>query len=172
MIPEGKYRGRGIETEAALTSSKEKGTPAVSVVVEIIDGEHAGQRLRWDGWLTDGAAQRTLESLRHMGWRGDMLDDLAGVGDNEVQVVIEHESNQEGKAFARIRWINRLGGASINEEAKMAKEAAKGLAQRFAAMARGTRSGPAAKPGAQAAQRPTTRREPTPDTFDEDSIPF
>lgn len=174
MIPEGKYRAKG--REGQLSQSANKGTPCVQVVLEITEeGEHTGERMRWDGWLTDNTAQRTLESLRHLGWETDDLGDLSGITTNEVQIVVEHEWNEEKqKSYPRVKWLNRLGGgAKLNDEAKLDGVAAKALSQRFAAMARGTRVAAASKPAAQPrpqAQRP--RREQPADTFVDDDIPF
>lgn len=171
MIPEGKYKAKGVEGQ--LSQSEKKGTPCVQVVLEISDGEHAGERMRWDGWLTDGTAQRTLESLRHLGWESDELTDLRGIATNEVQIVVEHEWNEEKqKSYPRVKWINRLGGARLNEEARLDGVAAKALSQRFAAMARGTRLAAGQKqatPGR--GPNRTTREQPT-DTFVDDDIPF
>ena len=102
MIPAGKYTARGVEGQ--LTTSQEKGTPCVQVLVRITQGEHEGETLRWDGWLTDATEQRTLESLRYLGWSTDMLDDLRGIDANEVQIVVEHESYEKDgqtKTFPR-----------------------------------------------------------------------
>lgn len=183
MIAEGKYNAKGIE--GALTTSKEKGTPAVQVILEIAEGEHAGERMRWDGWLTDATSQRTLESLRYLGWHGDMLTDLTGITENVVQIVVEHESrevNGEHKTFPRVKWINRIGGgAKISDEARMPSQAANALAQRFRAQARGiaaATAGPSKPAAAKPATRPNGARptrdpgaEKAPD-FGDDDIPF
>ena len=140
MIPEGKYKARGIEGQ--LATSANKGTPVVQVIVEITeDGEQRGERMRWDGWLTDATTQRTMESLRYLGWETDDLDDLRGIDANEVQIVVEHEWNEEKQRnYPRVKWINRLGGgAKLNAESKLEGSAAKNLAARFREQARGSR---------------------------------
>lgn len=175
MIPEGKYKVRGVE--GALVAVGQNNTEAVQVIVEIAqDGPHKGERYRWDGWLTEKTAQRTLESLRHLGWKTDMLDDLAGIQDKEAVAVIEHETNErDGKVYPRVQWINGVG-ASIKEEQRVNGAGAKALAQRFAAMARGTRAG-ATSSGAVAA--PNSGRQPAKpaadprgDDWNDDNIPF
>lgn len=156
MINEGKHRVRA--AEGALTT-KQTGAIGVDVIVEIVDGEHAGSRLRWYGHLVnrDGTnseyAQRVIESLRYLGWRTDDLSDLSGLGEVEAIAVVEHKTNSEGKTFAEIRWINALsGGAKISDEQRVNGTAAKQLGQRFAALARGVpKSGGAASTGARPA---------------------
>jgi hypothetical protein len=161
MIPEGKYFAKGIA--AQLTSSSEKGTPGVQVIVEIIEGEHAGERLRWDGWLTEKTEQRTLESLRTLGWSTDMLDDLQGIGATECSIIVEHEQGTDGKNYARVQWINKIGGAKLKEDQKMSASAAKQLAQRFQSKARGI-----AKSGATPAKAPAKPAEKSADPGFED----
>ena len=179
MITEGKHTARGVE--GALTQSKEKGTPGVQVILEVAEGEHAGTRIRWDGWLTDETSQRTLESLRHLGWTGDMLTDLSGIDANIVQIVVEHEQkdiNGEIKTFPRVRWVNRLGGgAKISDEARMPDASAKALAQRFRAMARGVPVAPRSqaaptKPAAASAPRPANGAKPAASTTFSDGQPL
>lgn len=198
MIAEGKYKGRGVLGEngkplAQLSKSKDKGTPGVQVIVEITEGEHAGLRLRWDGWLTDGgptggAAQRTLESLRHLGWQGELLTDLTGIDQNLVEIVVEHETRDvddngeiKSKKFARAVWINRIGGgAKINDEARMGDTDAKALAQRFRSLARGVPAsgGPKAPPSTSKQTKPAgngsapQHAPDAPDPTDDDGIPF
>ena len=169
MIPEGKYKVRGVE--GALCAVGQNDTEAVQVIVEIQDGEHKGERYRWDGWLTEKTAQRTLESLRHLGWETDRLDDLRGIDSKDAVAVIEHETNeQNGKTYARVQWINGVG-AGIKEEQKVDRVAAKALADRFAAMARGTRVG-AANARKPDAAPPSSRAKAPPADFGDDDIPF
>lgn len=184
MIPQGKYNAKGVE--GSIVQSK-TGTPGVSVIVEIVDGEHAGSRMRWDGWLTDGqmgqstVAQRTVESLRYLGWSTDDLDNLEGITTNVVQIVVGHEErdvNGEMKTFARVNWINKLGGgAKISDEARVHGAAAKAISQRFRAIARGVAKVAANSPRPQTppARRATTSapaHAPDAPDFGDDDIPF
>ena len=170
MIPEGKYKCRGVE--GALVTVGQNNTEAVQVIVEITqDGPHKGDRLRWDGWLTDKTAQRTMESLRHLGWETDRLDDLRGLGTREAVAVIEHEE-KDGKKYARVQWINSAtGGARISEEQKVSSVEAKAMADRFAAMARGTRA-KSAGPTTTGNAAPPATKAPPPQGFADDDIPF
>lgn len=173
MIAVGKHKARAVE--GALVEVGDKQTPAVSVIFEIIDGDSAGDRIKWDGWLTEKTTDRTMESLRYCGWSTDMLDDLRGISDNEVQLVIEPEVNErDGKTYPRVKWVNRLGGgASINDLQKVAGAAARTLAQRFAAAARGSREKAPTRPAQNGSARQPSRRvveEESP--FDPSDVPF
>lgn len=167
MIAEGYYTGRGIKGQ--LAESGDKRTPKVEVLVEIADdGEHQGARLRWDGWLTDAAAPRTLESLRHLGWQGEMLTDLAGIDANLVQLKIVHEEYEdkqtgEIKKSARVAFINRLGGGAAlsGDENRLEGKAAASLALRFRALARGIpATGGARAPAPSSARTQTQQPRP------------
>ena len=172
MIAEGRYKVRGVE--GALVAVGQNHTEAVQVIVEIVqEGPNKGERYRWDGWLTDKAAQRTLESLRHLGWATDRLDDLAGIDGKEAIAVIAHETNEkDGKVYARVQWINGVG-AGIKDEARVGGVAAKALADRFSAMARGTRAAGAttAVMARGAPPKATPPKGAAPD-FSDDDIPF
>ena len=181
MIAAGKHKARAVE--GALVEVGDKQTPAVSVIFEIIDGDAAGDRIKWDGWLTEKTADRTMESLRYCGWNTDMLDDLAGVTDNEVSLTIEPEVNErDGKTYARVKWVNRVGGgASINDMQRVAGASAKALAQRFAAAARGSRDAvkkpqaPQGGAGRSWESRAPSRGRPSqdePSPFEPDDVPF
>jgi len=183
ILPKGKYQARGVEGAAVVAKS---GTEGISVIVEIVEGEHARRRLRWDGWLTEKTSQRTIESLRHMGWQGDMLDDLRGIDANIVEIVVDHEEREiegELKVFPKVEWVNRIGGgAKISDEARMPANAARSLAERFAAQARGVKaaspapgSKPAAPTSAPAAPRNgggAPKHAPDAPDFGDDDIPF
>lgn len=174
MIPAGKHNARGLmgtddATRPGLVEAK-TGNPGVSVIVVVEGGDHDGTRLRWDGWLTDTqmgdstVAQRTIESLRYMGWQGELLTDLTGIDANLVQIVVEHETrdiNGEMKTFPKVVWVNRLGGGSkIANEARVQGNAANQLAQRFRSLARGV---PVSVQGAAPrAAAPTTRQPSQP----------
>lgn len=106
-IPDGKYRGKAKSGVPQLIESA-KGTPGVAVEMVFTAPEMAGALLGWTGWLSDGAFDRTVESLRHMGWTGTDLDQITGLDTNEVELVVQAEE-YEGKKYPRIQFINRIG---------------------------------------------------------------
>lgn len=109
MIPEGQYTATCIDKQFGTTSTGKK---QVVLRFRIDSGEHAGQELNWYGYFTDRTWERTLESLRYCGFKGDNLDQL-GPLDQQVSIVVGH-NEYEGKTSARVDWINRLGEGSIS----------------------------------------------------------
>jgi hypothetical protein len=99
------------------------GKPQVVVNFEILEGPDAGRRIAWFGYFTEKTVQRTVESLRYCGFKGD---DLAGavtqVLDQEVQIVVAHEE-YDGKVTARVNWVNRAGGDGFRMEKTMGRTA-------------------------------------------------
>lgn len=100
MIPAGTYRA--IADSATLTETK-TGKEFIAVEFRITEGEMAGEVVPWAGWLTEKAEDRTLSSLRAMGWGGDILD-LSGL-DNAVDVVVKHEE-YNGNTSAKVAFVN------------------------------------------------------------------
>lgn len=140
MIPEGRYKARGIEGALGTTS---KNNPQVAVLVEITEGEYAGQQRTWYGHFTDKTEERTLESLRHLGWETDDLTDLRGIDANEVSIIIGHEEDErDGTMRERVRWINS-GGSGLAMKERMDDAAARAFAARMkgAAVASRQKSG-------------------------------
>ncbi len=99
--------------------SKEKGTPQVAVVFEILRGPFAGQRITWMGYFTEKSQERTLKALRICGFEGDDLDKFTDQRPtNEAAIVVEVET-YEGKPRAKVAWVNdpTFGGGMKMENA-------------------------------------------------------
>lgn len=94
------------------------GTPQVAVEFEILnpDAPAEDRRLTWYGYLSDATFDRTIESLRHCGWTGDDLSEIAegrgGLDANEVSLTVEDEEYQ-GQLHAKVQWVNRGGGLAV-----------------------------------------------------------
>jgi hypothetical protein len=163
MLNPGTYRGAAVEAALSTTS---RGTPQVAVRLRLVDPP--GQTITWYGFLTDAAIDRTVESLRHMGWQGtDVRDFLAERPlpegfDQEVEIVVEHEE-YEGKTQARVKWINSGGGLAVKNaltEQEADAFAAK-MSRHIAALDRAAgRTSATAKPGA--ARGTTSAQNPFP----------
>lgn len=70
------------------------------------------------GFFTEATTERTIESLRYLGFEGDDLTQLVGLDKNEVELVIEDEEyTKEGEEqptlYTRVQWINQVRGPSV-----------------------------------------------------------
>jgi hypothetical protein len=135
LVAAGHYRAVAVltttpdgETFAQFGETK-NGNPQVVVNFEILDGPEAGRRIAWFGYFTEKTAQRTVESLRYCGFKGnDLSAAVTQPLDQEVQIVIDHEE-YNGKTSAKVQWVNRGGGDGFRLEKPMDR---RGL-ERFAA---------------------------------------
>lgn len=126
------------ELACQFGKSKEKLTPFIAVCCEILSGPDAGQKITWWGYFSDNAGasgktvtDRTLESLRHMGFKGDDLDKFADQRpDIEFQIIVDHEV-YDGKTRAKVQWVNSGSSRGIAIEAPMDKKELGLFAARF-----------------------------------------
>ena len=114
MIAKGTYRAIPVDACLGKTGT---GKEPIAIMFELAD--ESRERIPWYGYFTDATFDRTIESLRHLGWHGADLSDFAlglpeGV-DTEVEIVIDHEADQEGVDRARVRWINSGRGIAVKE---------------------------------------------------------
>jgi hypothetical protein len=152
LIPEGYYEAVAVETtddqgvcayaRLALTKGGGKQVAAHFKILNPPEGFSAGFPLPWYGAFTatmvgdsgKSVAQRTCESLRHMGLKGDDLTECESQPlDQIVSVKVEH-NEWEGKTRARIAFVNPVGGGTIKLNNPM-PEIEK---RKFAAMMKGS----------------------------------
>lgn len=143
MLDKGYYRARALGGEFGYSSKK--GTEQVAVEFEILDESHQGERITWIGFFTDKTTERTMESLRICGWKTDDVTDLQGITDNEVQLVIDHETF-EGKERAKVQWVNRPS-SGFQMKSTMNADQKKAFAQRMKGAAVKSRQAAAAPNG-------------------------
>src|SRR5258708_27052601 len=126
-ISEGRYRGFLENPE--LAESAKKGTPCIKATARIADpvaGDSNNSRIEWEGWLTEGTAERTIQSMIYAGCTfpakpGETepnLDDFAGCGSREVELQIEIEGytpepsdtnpNPRTTKRPRVAFVNRV----------------------------------------------------------------
>lgn len=105
MIPAGRYVGRAMAWDLG---SSTRGSDYICLRFEIMEGPEAGRSIRWNGYCTEKAIDRTMRTLRICGWKSDNIENLEGVQDNLVELVIDHRVSQDGKPFAEIKWVNSL----------------------------------------------------------------
>lgn len=109
MISKQTVAAKAVEWD--FTTSGEKKTENVVVTLEIQDGPDKGQKITWRGYLTEGTWERTVQSLRYMGWTGDDLANISALP-TAVDIVIDHET-YNGKTRAKVQWVNKQGGTGI-----------------------------------------------------------
>ena len=122
-IADGTYAARA-KTWALGESSK--GTEQIEVSFEL--QTEAGGFIKWYGYFSEKAAARTIESLRIMGWAGTDLNDLTGLDNNEVEIVVASEV-YDGKIKQKVQWVNKPGGVGL--ERQLSPEKAKAFAARM-----------------------------------------
>ncbi len=120
MIAEGEYR---VTPGVAFIDNTSKGTYFVGVPFTAEE-----ERIIWRGWLSEKTMERTLKSLKLMGWTGtDPFTDLRGIGSRDVQIVIRHEE-YEGKVRAAVAFVNSIRKKPVAPPAHLVE-----LAKRIAA---------------------------------------
>lgn len=184
MIEEGKYRA--VATSAALGTST-GGTEQIGIMFQVTQGEYAGSGVGYRGFFTDKTFERTIESLRYAGWTGNDLSVFTECDEaacqrllpNEVEIVVEHEAptTPDGKMYARVKWVNKLGSGVVSMKNKMDASAARSFAERMRGacaavpVATGTpqtqRQAPPKSNGTQARPSQNRRDEPPPGFFDD-----
>jgi hypothetical protein len=124
MISKGRHRALVRAAEDGIQVVPEDGQKAgyVAVCFDLSDPNdgYYGWSITAFLYLTDKTIDRTVESLRHMGWGSDDLADLPGLAAagqlaTEVELVIDHEE-WEGKWRAKVKWVNRVGGGTVKLE--------------------------------------------------------
>jgi hypothetical protein len=166
MIAKGTYRAMPVGAALGKTGT---GKEQIAIMFELAD--ESGQRIPWYGYFTDATFDRTIESLRHLGWQGADLGDFAqGLPESvnqEVEIVIDHEADQEGVERARVRWINSGRGIAVKE--RLDDQAARS----FGARMRSRVAALQASKGQNGASR-TTAQKSTPAVAmpGEDEVPF
>jgi hypothetical protein len=155
----GKYTAKLSSFDFGTTK---KGTEHIVCIFDVVGGDCDGEQVYWYGYFSEKAAERTIESLRHMGWKGDDLSEITLEEiQGEVQIVVE--TNTYRDTCLRVSWVNpaQVGGkvAVKNAMDPMAKKA---FAERMRGMCMSS------KP----ARKPAQSRQATVDYPPDDDIPF
>lgn len=122
----------------------DNGKEQIEIVFQILEGPFQGKSIHAFLYFTEGALDRTLESMRHCGWASDSLAEIDDLGNNEVEIVIEEEEYQ-GKWRDKVKWVNRRGRLLMKNPMSQSQKAA------FAARLRGKTVASKQKYGAQPA---------------------
>ena len=144
-VAEGTYVAFPVKSEFGFTNG---GKEQVRVDFEISEGEFTNYTLPWFGYFTDKTRTRTLETLRLLGWRGNDLTKLDGIGTRKVEIVVEDDTYQ-GKTKPKIQYVNPLGGGTRSKSV-MSPEQLRAFADKMRAVAQGVNELPAPErePGA------------------------
>lgn len=149
------------------------GTPSVAVLFE--STQEVGMRITWDGYLTDAALERTLASLRILGWDSDAhdgrIETLHGTDllkGNEAEIVVELEDYQ-GQSRPKVKWVNEVGGGGLGDGMATddVMEFSASLRQRVLSASKptpNTKPGPAKQPVGANARKPLSQPD--------DELPF
>lgn len=135
----GSYTGKLIDW--AVTQTK-AGMPQIVCMFEYLqDGKPL--RLSWFGSFQDKAVQRTFDTLRFLGLKGNDLSVLAdGVQGKGLEVgkvaniVVEIRTDLNGKPRAGISWVNDPSRAQLTK--KLDKDTARGLLEVYSLRLSGT----------------------------------
>jgi hypothetical protein len=125
MISEGYYSAKPTAHKWGFTST---GTRQVAIQFQLLDGPNRGESIIWYGFFTDDTWERTCESLRFCGWKGDDLSSL-GELNQVVSLTIQHQE-YNGKMSARVAWVNSGESGAI----RIKKEMTNDELSKFAAM--------------------------------------
>lgn len=161
MIPEGTWRAKALRSGAKFGEAS-TGTEQVAVPFRFTDKDQevCGQTIIYIGNFAAGQGfEITCSNLETAGWDGKDFrppNGLAGLGDVEVDLVIEHEEYQ-GKWRAKIKFINAADGAGFKFKADLGAAALDDLTRRLHERNR-RREEPA--PGATGGSAPTYGRAP------------
>lgn len=105
----------------AQFGTSKAGNEQVCLQFEIVRGPESGRKVPWFGSFSEtrsektkkSVAERTIESLRICGFRGNDLATLpAQELTQEVSITVEH-NEWEGKKTARVSWVNEPGGGGV-----------------------------------------------------------
>lgn len=171
MLAPGTYRAVPIEAVLGIT---ETGKEQLAVTFQLLDPPD--QKAVAYLFFTEKTLERTIESLRYMGWTGTNLAEFeqgrecpAGFG-SEVEIVVEHEQ-YEGRTQVRVRWINRAGGPTV--KTAITGAAALSFAARMKAQIVALDAAAKAAGGGNGAAIPPVAKNPSPAASpNADDIPF
>lgn len=139
MLPIGNYEAVAtpVETEDgpvyAQFGETKTGKQQVAITFEILASEYAGQRITWFGYFTPNAAERTVQSLRYCGFRGNDISQAPTQAlTSRVQLAIEHDE-YNGRTSTKVRWVNRPSSGGMVLAKPYDKKAMRDLAEQLKA---------------------------------------
>lgn len=167
----------------SLAESKEKHTPSVRMMVmttrNLDTDEEVQKKFVADLWLSEKTAEKTVQTLRELGFTGQTLIDLnfpdtmAGL---ECEISTEM-SEYNGQTTEKVRFINKPGSFANRGLRSASDDMARSISQRYDAVLRtGKYHKPAQKGPAYGQKRvaqPQTQQWPSNGPVDSaDDLPF
>ena len=136
------YSGTIIAT--GLAQSKKQGTPSVKLqiktAVDLDTGAPADHVFYADLWLSEKAAERSMATLRELGYNADTLDALNGRNeliDAPCEISTEWET-YEGKETEKVHFVNRAGSYAERGIKPLGKAETSAICNRYDALLRAT----------------------------------
>jgi hypothetical protein len=123
MIP-GKYIARVIDCSITETAA---GLPQPTIRFKWSEADGTVRQYNWTGSLKDAAQEITCKALAACGFVFTKDDD-AGISQlvngpeglldatKDVEIDVQNELGNDGKTYAKIRWVNEVGGAKFKKE--------------------------------------------------------
>lgn len=114
QVTAGKYIARVLNYGIGNTKA---GDPQAIVQFQFKDNDGDQHSLTWFGSFKEKALPYTLDALLYCGMKGNDPAELAqGIDggaldlNQEVQIVVEEQTDDKGRVVPKISWVNRLGG--------------------------------------------------------------
>ncbi len=151
-LPMEKARYRGTAIGVSFGTAKSTGNPQIAITFEVLDEGFGGETIAWFGHFTDKTAERTLESLRHAGWKGDELADLADLDEAAVRAALPdpvdlaceveagEDENGQVRDKLKVRWVNKAGGGRFEFKTKLEGGDLRAFSAQMKATARSART--------------------------------
>jgi hypothetical protein len=166
-LPLEKATYRAVAIATALDRSTQKNTKFIAVNFEIVEDEHYNGESpqAWKGYFTDRTTERTVESLQHMGYDGDNIEEFASLDragcakllPNVVEIVCEPEyfTGDDGneRGVLKVQWVNRIGGGRFKAANPLEGGELKAFAAEMKSVFRNAR-GPKASTGSRQTSAP------------------
>jgi hypothetical protein len=143
-MQKGYYAARATDTPIKFGTAS-TGTNQISVEFELLGEEWPNERFTWLGNFTDLTAERAVESLQIAGWQGDDLSELddqpaSRFLTEEVSLVIEPDTDNNGVVRLKVQWVNRPGGGKFKFKNELAGNDLKAFAAQMKATVKSVRA--------------------------------
>lgn len=141
----------------ALSESKENHTPSIKLQIQVFEDLETKRPAEGvytaDLWLTEKAAERSMATLRALGYDADTLEPLNNDGSTGIMVGTQCEikTKQEeynGKTYEKVEYVNAPGSFASRGVSSCDDATARRIASRYDAILRNSPKGVATAPQA------------------------